>query len=584
LFLFILLDPKQVKEFLLQQNLKDPRPLIHVCDRFDYVGELTHYLYSKNMFVFIEAYVQRMNPKATPPVLGALLDLNAPDDQIQKLLTSVRPPVEAKDFYENLVAEVEKRNRLKILKTFLEARANEGSVDPAVFNGLAKIYIDTNNNAANFLTSNKYYDSAVVGLYAESRDPHLAFLAYKRAWGSCDDQLIAVSNKNGFFKDQARYLVERQDLDLWTKVLTEENTFRRQLIDQVVATALPESRVPEEVSTTVKAFMAANLPNELIELLERIILHGPADGEFATNRNLQNLLILTAIKADKKRVMDYIKRLNNYDGPDIAKIAISDQYQLYEEAFFIYKKFKKGPEAISVLLEHIESMERAVEFAVYWDQSDVWSLLAKAQLDGGLVKESIASFLKADDATHFLDVIKAARAGAVYDDLILYLKMARNKIKDVHIDNELLYCYAATNRLSDLEDFLSTSHIAKVQEVGDICFNEGLYEAARICYTHVNNNAKLAITLVRLKLYAEAVDAARKANNIMTWKEVCFSCVIAKEFRLAQLCAMNIIVYMDHLLDLVRHYERLGYFNELIAVLEQGINLDRAHQGKHFTV
>ena len=39
----------EVKEFLLQQNLKDPRPLIHVCDRFDFVGELTHYLYSKNM-------------------------------------------------------------------------------------------------------------------------------------------------------------------------------------------------------------------------------------------------------------------------------------------------------------------------------------------------------------------------------------------------------------------------------------------------------------------------------------------------------------------------------------------------------
>ena len=330
-------DPKEVKEFLLQQNLKDPRPLIHVCDRFDYVEELTHYLYQKNMFMFIEAYVQRMNSKATPPVVGALLDLNASDEQIQKLLSSVRPPVESNIWYEALVAEVEKRNRLKILRQFLEARANEGSVDAHVHNGLAKIYVDTNNNATNFLTTNKYYDSAIVGLYCESRDPHLAFIAYKRAWGTCDEQLIAVCNKNGFFKDEARYLVERQDLDLWAKVLVEENEFRRQLIDQVVATALPESRLPEEVSTTVKAFMAANLPNELIELLERIILHGPSDGEFATNRNLQNLLILTAIKADKKRVMDYIKRLNNYDGPDIAKIAISDQYELYEEAFFIYK-------------------------------------------------------------------------------------------------------------------------------------------------------------------------------------------------------------------------------------------------------
>lgn len=31
------------------------------------------------------------------------------------------------------------------------------------------------------------------------------------------------------------------------QVLDEKNQYRRQLIDQVVATALPESRVPEEV-------------------------------------------------------------------------------------------------------------------------------------------------------------------------------------------------------------------------------------------------------------------------------------------------------------------------------------------------
>jgi len=232
-------DPKETKEFLLAQNLQDPRPLIHVCDRHGYIDELTHYLYTKNMYQFIEAYVQRMNAKATPPVVGALLDLNAPDDQIIKLLQNVRPPVDDKQFFERLVAEVEKRNRLKILKQFLEARATEGSTDTHVHNGLAKIYVETNNNAVNFLTTNKFYDSAVVGAYCEARDPHLAFIAYKRAWGSCDEQLINVCHKNGFFKDLARYLVERQDLVLWGKVLSEDNTYRRQLIDQVVATALP---------------------------------------------------------------------------------------------------------------------------------------------------------------------------------------------------------------------------------------------------------------------------------------------------------------------------------------------------------
>lgn len=37
-------------------------------------------------------------------------------------------------------------------------------------------------------------------------------------------------------------------------------------------TALSETQDPEEVSVTVKAFMTADLPNELIELLEKIVL------------------------------------------------------------------------------------------------------------------------------------------------------------------------------------------------------------------------------------------------------------------------------------------------------------------------
>ena len=99
-----------------------------------------------------------------------------------------------------------------------------------------------------------------------------------------------------------------------------------------------------QVSATVKAFISAlplkkgsptikkgaDLPTELIELLEKIVLH---NSDFSKNRNLQNLLVLTAIKADKwraqnvclmvclrARVMDYINRLDNYDGPEIAKI------------------------------------------------------------------------------------------------------------------------------------------------------------------------------------------------------------------------------------------------------------------------
>ena len=133
---------------------------------------------------------------------------------------------------------------------------------------------------------------------------------------------------------------------MWGSVLLESNPYRRPLIDQVVQTALSETQDPEEVSVTVKAFMTADLPNELIELLEKIVLDNSV---FSEHRNLQNLLILTAIKADRTRVMEYINRLDNYDAPDIANIAISNE--LFEEAFAIFRKFDVNTSAVQVNLE-----------------------------------------------------------------------------------------------------------------------------------------------------------------------------------------------------------------------------------------
>ena len=141
--------------------------------------------------------------------------------------------------------------------------------------------------------------------------------------------MIKISFTHGLYRDLARYLVERQDLELWAKVLTkdesgdeaamEKEKERRQLIDQVVEWALPESTSADEVSCTVKAFMAADLPGELITLLERIILQG---SDFSDNKNLQNLLILTAIRADHTKVASYIDQLDNFDAKDIALICV----------------------------------------------------------------------------------------------------------------------------------------------------------------------------------------------------------------------------------------------------------------------
>eukprot|EP00469_Lotharella_globosa_P008929 CAMPEP_0167789858 /NCGR_PEP_ID=MMETSP0111_2-20121227/10948_1 /TAXON_ID=91324 /ORGANISM="Lotharella globosa, Strain CCCM811" /LENGTH=1760 /DNA_ID=CAMNT_0007682131 /DNA_START=48 /DNA_END=5330 /DNA_ORIENTATION=+ len=577
-------DPKEVKDFLLDANLKkDPRPLIYVCDRFGYVDELTEYMWKNKLEQLIQAYVQRMNPKSTPMVVGTLLHLNAPEEFIKKLLEAMRPPTDDAKFVAKLVGECEKVNRLVILQPWLESQAKDESKDPEVYNGLAKIYVDTGTGkqAESFLLENDMYDPAVVGAFCESRDPMLAVVAYKKAMGACDDQLIEVTTKNGFFKDQAKYLVVREDMDLWAKVLKEENKHRRELIDQVVATALPTAESAQQVSITVKAFMNADLPNELIELLERLILHDTSSGreQFRNNRNLQNLLILTAIKADKARVMDYVNRLDNYDGPQIAKIASHPEHKLYDEAFFIYKKFEMGVEAIQVLLQCKEDIEKATDFAQNWDKPDVWVILGKSQLEAKMVKEAISSFLKAEDPQYFEDVIFAAKAGSLYEELIDFLLMARAKLKNPILDNELIYSYAQTEKYGELEDFLNTKNNAKYPDVGERLFNEKLYLPAKIIYKHIKDNSKLALCYVHLKEFKNAVEAANDAGKIPVWKEVCFACVDAEEFKLAQRCAMHIIVYTNHLMELCQHYEYHGYFDQLIEVLEAGIQLQRAHQG-----
>jgi clathrin heavy chain len=89
--------------------------------------------------------------------------------------------------------------------------------------------------------------------------------------------------------------------------------------------------------------------------------------------------------------MDYITRLDNYDAPDIANIAAGSE--LYEEAFYIYKKHDQHANGITVLLSNIGNIDRAFEFAERVDKPEVWSKLAKAQLDTLRFKEAVGKII-----------------------------------------------------------------------------------------------------------------------------------------------------------------------------------------------
>ncbi|TVY52677.1 putative clathrin heavy chain [Lachnellula cervina] len=562
-------NPEKVKNFLKEAKLTEQLPLIIVCDRFNFIHDLVLYLYQNQQFKSIEVYVQRVNPARTPAVVGGLLDVDCDESIIKNLLQTVNP---ASVPIDELVSEVESRNRLKLLLPFLEATLAAGNQQQAVYNALAKIYIDSNNNPEKFLKENDQYDPLSVGKYCEKRDPNLAYIAYRK--GQNDLELVSITNENSMFKAQSRYLLERADRELWSFVLSPNNIHRRSVIDQVISTAVPESTEPDKVSVAVASFLQADLPVELIELLEKIVLE---PSPFSDNESLQNLLILTATKADKARVMDYIHRLDAYNAPDVAQICID--VGLFEEAFEVFKKINDHTSAVNVLVEHVVSIDRAQEYAERVELPEVWSRVAKAQLDGLRVSDGIASYIRADDPSNYSEVIEIATHAGKDEDLIKFLRMARKTLREPPIDTGLAFAYARTDQLSELEDFLRGTNVADIEESGDKAYAEGYHQAAKIFFSSISNWAKLATTLVHLEEYQSAVECARKANNIKVWKQVNAACVDKKEFRLAQICGLNLIVDAEELQGLVKQYERNGYFDELIALLEQGLGLERAHMG-----
>ena len=99
--------------------------------------------------------------------------------------------------------------------------------------------------------------------------------------------------------------------------------------------------------------------------------------------------------------------------------------------------------------------------------------------------------------------------------------MARKKARESFIDTELIFAFAKTGRLAELEEFVSGPNHANIGQVGERCFEQRMFEAAKILFNNVSNFARLASTLVHLGEYQAAVDGARKANSTKTWKEVC---------------------------------------------------------------
>lgn len=165
-----------------------------------------------------------------------------------------------------------------------------------------------------------------------------------------------------------------------------------------------------------------------------------------------------------------------------------------------------------MLIDNVKNLDRAYEFAERCNDPAVWSQLGRAQLNENMVKEAIDSFIKADDPSQYMEVVNVAANNSKqcypacskykslinircsitskltlatnsecedmyindavslfitdsWEDLVKFLQMARKKARETFIETELVFAYAKTNRLADLEEFISGPNHANITQV-----------------------------------------------------------------------------------------------------------------------
>lgn len=76
-----------------------------------------------------------------------------------------------------------------------------------------------------------------------------------------------------------------------------------------------------------------------------------------------------------------------------------------------------------------------------------------------------------------------------WEDLVKFLQMARKKARESYVETELIFALAKTNRLAELEEFVSGPNNAHIQQVkkknnnkSSSCSVKGLCSCCRMCF------------------------------------------------------------------------------------------------------
>ena len=182
--------------------------------------------------------------------------------------------------------------------------------------------------------------------------------------------------------------------------------------------------------------------------------------------------------------------------------------------------------------------------------------------------------MRADDSSNFAEVIQVAERANKYEELVSYLQFARKTAREAIIESELLFAYAKTGRLADLEDFISSPNIAQVIFIIPNDFSNLSRSLSLVIDALMKRCMKLLKSyslpspiglgsLLRLSICtstSQPLTVPEKPilqsillyktpniNKYRVWKEVNAACVDNEEFKLAQICGLHLVIHAEEL-------------------------------------
>ncbi|KAK2956604.1 putative Clathrin heavy chain 1 [Blattamonas nauphoetae] len=406
----------------------------------------------------------------------------------------------------------------------------------------------------------------------------------------------------------SEFLMDSADQSLYLSLLTPtsaspsiDTTTRKAVLDNIITLSLPQCTDKNRIVCCCQSLLSLNEGEAVIDSLRNLVLPGVSESELkipekkweerdwsyfsrsdvttegttelATDRQLQNTLLICSIRTNHPSLISFIHMLSHFDPNEISKHSL--RQKMIQATLDIYLHSGLYLNAMSLLVGEMSDLASAKRLCEKVNQEDCWKAYGRACMQNNDTKEAVEAFVRIGDAEDHQTVMQLCKEKNEYGLLVTFLKMAKY-LNNSTINTELFIAMGIVEDLEGIKEELALGIEADFTKAGTECFLRSLFEAAELIFESDENDAMLALCEVKLGKDEAAVTHGLRSSDDRVVQTVMASCIHKNELKLAEKCAMFLVKQNQKtLLSTILFYTQRGHFKPIVecleAVVEEGV-------------